>query len=133
VRSALTFAASLLLVVCGCASTPQTDTPRIDGTSDQSFDQSYVKLVQKLSSQEQRRFALALFSVLLPEKCLSSDAVVALTFLPASADRKAQLRTCRTQLNGKSYQDIVGAAEAKKTAADVSRRRLTIVGGVRDA
>jgi hypothetical protein len=56
----------------------------------------------------------------LPESCLSSEAVVALTFLPATAERKAGLRTCRAQLNGKSYRDIVEAADAKDAARGVS-------------
>ena len=119
-RLALTLVASLLLGAYGCESIPKADDLRIDGTSEGSFDQSYAKIVQKLSPQEQRRFALALFTVLLPEKCLSSEAVLALTFLPASPERKAELRTCRAQLNGKSYQDIVEAADAKNTSRGVS-------------
>ena len=113
-RLALTL---VLIVVCGCASSPKADNLRIDGTSDASFDKSYVSLVQTLSPQEQRSFALALFGVLLPEKCLSPEGVFVLTFLPASPEHAPQLRTCRAQLNGKSYQDIVVAADSKKTTS----------------
>ena len=88
-------------------------TSRIDGTSEEAFDRSYTKLVRKLSQQEQRRLALALLSALLPEKCLSSDMVIALTFLPVSAEHRDGLRPCRAQLNGKSYQDLIEAADAK--------------------
>jgi len=116
VRLALTLVASLLLGVCGCVSASKADAPRIDGSSDAAFDRSYVNVVQELTPQEQRRFALALFAVLLPQSCLGSDGVLALTFLPASAERKAALRPCRAQLNGKSYHDIIQAADAQDKA-----------------
>jgi hypothetical protein len=106
--------------LAGCASGIRSPDARIDGTSEASFDRSYVQVVQPLSPEKRRRFALALFSVLLPQKCLSSEAVIALTFLPASADRKAELRTCRVPLNGKSYQDIIDAADASTAPTPLS-------------
>jgi hypothetical protein len=100
------------LCLCGCAATSPggTTDARIDGTSETSFDRSYDQVIRPLSPGERRQFALALFSVLLPDKCLGSDAVLELTFLPVSADRTAHLRSCRTQLDGKSYRDIINAA-----------------------
>jgi len=103
--------------LAACASSSRAPVPRIDGTSEASFDHSYVQLVQPLSQDQRRRLALALLSALLQENCLSTDEVLALTFLPASADREAQLRSCRAQLNGKSYQDLVDAADAKAAGA----------------
>ena len=113
-RIAPTCVFSLVAIgLASCASSIRSPDARIDGTSDASFDRSYIEVLQPLSSEKRRRFALALFSVLLPQNCLSSEAVIALTFLPASADRKAELHTCRVPLNGKSYQDIIDAADAK--------------------
>jgi len=89
---------------------------KIDGTSEESFDRSYVRLVRKLSQQERRQYALALFSILLPEKCLGSNATIALAFSPASPELKTELRPCRAQLDGKSYRDVVDAANAKGDA-----------------
>lgn len=107
------------LWLCGCAatSTAAKDAPRIDGTSDASFDSSYAQVIRPLSPQERRQFALALFSVLLPDQCLSPPALLGLTFLPASTERGADLRSCRTQLSGKSYSDIIDAANEKGHAA----------------
>ena len=89
---------------------------RIDGTSEESFDRSYVKLVRKLSQQERRQYALALFSVLLPEKCLGPNATIALTFSPVSPELKTELRPCKAQLDGKSFRDVVDAANVKRNA-----------------
>lgn len=113
-----------VLWVCGCAaSTGVKVDPRIDGTSEASFDSSYAQIIRPLSPAERRQFALALFGVLLPAKCLSSDAVLALTFLPVSPERAADLRPCRTQLSGKSYREILDAAGEKGGAASPHNNR----------
>src|SRR5258708_8601321 len=106
--------ASLLV---GCAATSpgaRSSDPRIDGSSEASFDSSYSKVVRPLSAGDRRQFALALFSVLLADNCLSGNAIIELTFLPLSTDRPADLHTCRAQLNGKSYRDIIDAAKEKE-------------------
>lgn len=106
----------------GCASTVPTEEPRIDGTSDASFDATYAYLVESLNPQDRRAFALALFSYLLPHNCLSSEAVVSLTFLSASPEDAPGVRPCRAQLHNKSYQDIVEASRSTtgKAAPNIS-------------
>jgi len=95
------------------------NTP-IDGSSEVSFSTSYSNLAQKLSPRQARRFALALFAVLLPENCLSSDDLVRLTFFPVSPDRKGELGSCRIQLSGMTYQNVMEAAN--KARIEQSRR-----------
>jgi hypothetical protein len=85
------------------------NTP-LDGSSESSFAASYSNLARNLSPRQARRFALALFTVLLPESCLSSDDLVRLTFFPVSPDRKGELIGCRRQLEGKSYRNVIEAA-----------------------
>ena len=105
---------SLLCLAFGYSAT--ASDLKIDGTSEESFDRSYVRLVRKLSQQERRQYALAMFSILLPEKCLGSNATIALAISPASPELKTELRPCRAQLDGKSYRDVVDAANAKGDA-----------------
>lgn len=112
----------LISVVCasllaGCvATTPgaRSDGPRLDGSSEASFDSSFAKVVRPLSAEDRRQLALALFGVLLAEKCLSANAILELTVLPVSTDRPADLHTCRTQLKGMSYRDIIDADKEKE-------------------
>jgi hypothetical protein len=110
-----------LLVGC-VATTPgaRSDEPRLDGSSEASFDSSFAKVVRPLSAKDRRQLALALFGVLLAEKCLSSNAILELTFLPVSTDRPADLHTCRTQLKGMSYRDIIDADKEKERGSHTS-------------
>lgn len=90
------------------------NTP-IDGSSQSSFAASYSNIARKLSPRQARRFALALFTVLLPESCLSSDDLIRLTFFPVSPDRKEELIGCRRQLDGRSYRNVIEAANKART------------------
>jgi hypothetical protein len=116
----------VILLMCmqlaGCVSGIRSPEARIDGTSDASFDKSFTEVLQPLSAEKRRGLALALLSVLLPQNCLKPDAVMALTFFPASNERKADIRSCRTQLNGESYQEIIDAGNAKGSGATVPAR-----------
>lgn len=93
------------------------EPPRIDGTSDSAFDQSFAKLVKSLNGYKPRELALGLFTVLLPQNCLSTDAVMYLTFKPVTPKDAPIIRSCRAYLDGKSYQDIINAADAKHREA----------------
>jgi hypothetical protein len=107
------------VLLAGCAATSpgaRLGDPRLDGSSDVSFDHSYAAVVRPLSAEDRRQFALALFGILLTEKCLSTNAIIELTFLPVSTDRPADLHTCRAQLNGMSYRDIIESAKDKERA-----------------
>jgi hypothetical protein len=107
-------------LVVGCAATSpgaRSGDPRIDGSSEASFDSSYAKVVRPLSAGDRRQLALALFGVLLADKCRSTNAILELTFLPVSTDRPADLHTCRAQLNGMSHRDIIDAAKEKESGS----------------
>jgi hypothetical protein len=112
----------LISVVCGsllvgCATISpgaRSDEPRLDGSSEASFNSSFAKVVRPLSAEDRRQLALALFGVLLAEKCLSTNATLELSFLPVSTDRPADLHTCRAPLNGMSYRDIIDAEKEKR-------------------
>jgi hypothetical protein len=100
----------LSVAVSACAKEPR----RIDGTSDSSFEKSYARVVQPLSAANRREFALALLAVLLPHRCLGTDAVMSLTFLPVSPKDTAGIRPCRELLNGRSFQDITEEANSRR-------------------
>ncbi len=111
----ISVACAFLLVGC-FASSPRSSAggPRIDGSSEASFDISFGKVVRPLSAGDRRQLALALFGVLLADNCLSTNAAIDLTFLPVAIDRPADLHTCRARLNGMSYRDILDAAKYKE-------------------
>lgn len=109
-------------LLCAAVSAGAKEPRRIDGTSEASFDKSYGRLVQSLPATERRKFALALFSVLFPHGCLTSDAAISLTFLPASPKDMAGIRPCRGVLHGKSSQDITEEANSKASAARSASR-----------
>jgi hypothetical protein len=90
--------------------------PRIDSSSDTAFAKSFSKVTRSLHGYEPRRFALALFGVLLPRRCLTPDATVHLTFAPVAPSDGALLQSCREHLDGKSYADIITEGEAKESA-----------------
>jgi hypothetical protein len=73
--------------------------------------------VRPLSAADRRQLALALFGSLVADKCLSTNATLELTFLPVSTDRPADLHTCRAQLNGMSYRDIIDAEKERERSS----------------
>jgi hypothetical protein len=101
---------AMAIGLTACTTGTRSPEARIDGTSEEAFDRSYARVVQHVATDKRRQLALDLLSVLLPQNCLRPEAVLYLTFFPASPDRKAEIRTCRVPLNGMSYQDIVDAA-----------------------
>ena len=59
--STVAFWAFLLV---GCAMTEKkTDVPRFDGSSDATFDKSYVQVLRPLTGRQPRELALALFDL----------------------------------------------------------------------
>ena len=100
-----TMMASLsMLLVAGCSS-----APRIDGTSAQAFDSSYAKLLGSLGPEERFKLALAQLVVLAPTGCLASSAPES-SITRATGVPEADIRPCREQLHGMTYQDIMGKA-----------------------
>lgn len=110
-RKLRTVALPFIAILSGCA----TEPPRIDSTSEVAFENSFSNVTRSLHGYEPRRFALALFGVLLPSQCLNSEAIIHLTFAPVSPSDGAMLQPCREQLQGKSYVDIIAEGEAKRS------------------
>lgn len=94
---------------------------RIDGTTDELFKVSFEKMVRLLKTSERRTFSLGLFGALLKHECLSDDAIVRLTFMPVDPRDAPLLSSCRTQLNGMSYAEILQHSEppAKESVQDL--------------
>jgi hypothetical protein len=105
---------TLSLTLCVITSSCAVEAPRIDSTSDQAFDKSFAKVVRSLHGYEPRQFALGLFGVLLPRNCLSPEATIHLTFAPVADSDGPLMRSCREQLEGKSYRDIIKEGEPKR-------------------
>jgi hypothetical protein len=102
-----------LILACVITSACATQADRIDATSDQTFDKSFAKVVRSLHGYEPRQFALGLFGVLLPRNCLSTQATIHLTFAPIADVDGPLLQSCREQLQGKSYEDIIKEGKSK--------------------
>ena len=109
-RITISIVASGIAALCCTASAKEP--PRIDATSDGTFDTSFVKLAKSLRGYEPRRLALGLFGVLISHKCLSSETIIHLTFNAVSAKDAQRIRPCREHLHGKSFLDIVEEADA---------------------
>jgi hypothetical protein len=84
---------------------------RLDSTSLESFDDSFKKLIRSLKTREKRTLALGLFGALLKHECLSTEAVVHLTFSPVGPRDGPLIASCRRHLDGMSYDDIIKAGE----------------------
>lgn len=108
-----------LTLACATISVFASEVPRIDSSSDGAFDKSFAKVVNSLHGYERRQFALGLFGVLLPRKCLSTEATLHLTFDPVAPGDGTLLRSCREQLQGKSYEDVIKEGEPKPSESHV--------------
>jgi hypothetical protein len=110
-----------LTLACGITAAAAAEAPRIDAASDPAFDKSFAKLVRSLHGYERRQFALGLFGVLVPHKCLSPEATIHLTFAPVAPSDGPLVRPCREHLQGKSYEDIIKEGEPKPTESQAAR------------
>lgn len=104
----------------GAASARAKEPVRLDGTTEESFDASFSKLVRSLKAPERRTLALGLFGALLRHECLAPEALVRLTLMPVEPKDGQMLRACRAHLHGLSYSEIPQAGEppAKEPTAD---------------
>ncbi|MGY0800142.1 hypothetical protein ACW7G0_13960 [Lysobacter sp. A286] len=101
----------LTALMSACFAVRAAEPARIDGSTDTSFDTSFSKLVKSLKAPERRTLALGLFGALIRHECLSPEAVIALTFSPVEPKDAPRIRPCRAHLDGKSYEEIMQAAE----------------------
>ena len=96
---------SCILVVSGCAS-----IPRIDGTSDDAFDRSHAKLIESLAPGDRLRLSLAEATVLSPRHCASMKPITGSPLLTKVLGGQSDIKGCRRELNGLSFQDIISLA-----------------------
>jgi len=98
----------LLVLILGCASTPQQPL-RIDGSTPEAFRSSYSSLYSSLSASQQAQLNSAI--LLLGATKLHDPAYQGQsTFGP---------ETLRTELNGKTFDQIIAAAKATGTTFSV--------------
>ena len=84
--------------------------PTIDGSSDAAFDRSHARLVESISPQDRIRLSLAELIILAPLGCLSRKPIPRQPFLTKSLGGQARLRSCRKELDGQTFKDIMSRA-----------------------
>jgi hypothetical protein len=98
----------LLLSLSACSS-----APTIDGSSDAAFDRSHARLVESISPQDRMRLSLAEAIVLAPLGCVTSKPIPGQPFLTETLGGQANITSCRKELNGLSFKDIMSRAYPK--------------------
>lgn len=101
----IVFVALASLAVAGC-----TSAPRVDGSSKASFERSYAAVLASLSPQDQLRLSLAQLIVLSPKGCLTTKPVPGKAFISESLGGQADLASCRKELHGLTFNDIMRLA-----------------------
>lgn len=96
------FIALATMIVASCAS-----APRIDGSSEAAFERSHVAVVASLSSEDRMRLSLAELIVLSPKGCLATKPFPGQPFLDEALGGQADLSSCRTELHGLTFKDIM--------------------------
>lgn len=107
------FLAASLLCASACSS-----VPRIDGRSDAAFDQSHARLVESLSPEDRLRLILAEGVLLAPRGCLTLEPIPDNAALNEVLGGQAVMRSCRRELHGLSFQDIVMRAYPKGASTE---------------
>jgi hypothetical protein len=98
----------LLLGISACSS-----APRIDGSSDAAFDRSHARLVDSISPQDRMRLSLAEAIVLTPLGCATLKPIPGQPFPTKIFGGQANITSCRKELNGLSFKDIMSRAYPK--------------------
>ena len=96
-----------LLLAIGSVS---ADAPRIVGRSDEAFDQSYALLNQALAPEDRLRLRLAVMVQLGPLGCLTTEPIPGDPLMTLVLGGQAVIRTCRHELNGMTFEDIIAHA-----------------------
>ena len=94
-----------LALLAGCSS-----VARIDGSSDASFEQSHAKLMKSLAPEDQLRLLLAEMLIMEPRGCMTSEPIPGQALLTSVLGGQAVIRTCRKELHGMSFEDIMSLA-----------------------
>lgn len=107
----LTQCATVLLLVLGIYACKSV--PTIDGSSDAAFNRSHARLVQSISPQDRMRLVLAEAIVLTPLDCVTSKPFPGQPFLTKALGGQANITSCRKELNGLTFKDIMIRAYPK--------------------
>ncbi|MBN6111196.1 hypothetical protein KHF85_07320 [Xanthomonas translucens pv. graminis] len=94
-----------LLGLASCGS-----SPRIDGSSYAAFQRSHAAVMAALSPQDRMRFTLAELIVLSPKGCLATKPIPDKPVLDKVLGGQADLSTCRKELDGLTFKDIMSQA-----------------------
>ena len=103
-KTAAVLVASLLFAT-GCSS-----VPRIDGRSDSAFDESHARLLASLEREDRMRLLLAEAIILSPRDCLTKEPIPGNSTLTDVLGGQIVLRSCRLELDGLSFKDIMELA-----------------------
>ena len=101
--------AALLVVSLLCAS-GCSSVPRIDGRSDSAFDESHARLLASLEPGDRMRLLLAEAIILSPRDCLTKEPIPGNSELSDVLGGQIVLRSCRLELDGLSFKDIMELA-----------------------
>lgn len=104
-RTTATIFLASLLCASGCSS-----IPRVDGRSDAAFDESHARLLASLEPGDRMRLLLAEAKVLAPHGCLTKEPIPGNRTLNDVLGGQVVLRSCRRQLHGLSFRDIMALA-----------------------
>ena len=105
VQSTAALLVASLLCASGCSS-----VPRIDGRSDSAFDESHARLLASLEAEDRMRLLLAEAIILSPRDCLTKEPIPGNSTLNDVLGGQIVLRSCRLELDGLSFKDIMELA-----------------------
>jgi hypothetical protein len=113
----LGFVALLSLAITSCAS-----ASKIDGSSLAAFEHSHAALIASLSPEDRVRLTLAELIVLSPKNCLTTKPLPGQPFLNNYLGGQADLSSCRKELHGLTFKDIMSQAypQGEPTGGDGS-------------
>ena len=95
--------ASLAITSC-------TSLPKIDGSSQAAFERSHAAVIASLSQEDRMRLTLAELIVLSPKSCLTTKPLAGQPFLNDAFGGQADLSSCRKELHGLTFKDIMSQA-----------------------
>ncbi|WP_371184322.1 hypothetical protein [Xanthomonas sacchari] len=104
------FASFWLIAMTAMAIASCSSTPRIDGRSRATFERSHATVVAALSPEDRMRFSLAELIVLSRQGCLTSKSPASKPLINEILGGQADLASCRKELNGLSFKDIMTLA-----------------------
>ena len=103
--ASLRFAALAPLAIASCGS-----APRIDGSSHAAFERTHASVIASLSPEDRMRLSLAELIVQSPKGCLTTKPLPGQPSLNETLGGQADLSSCRKELHGLTFKDIMSRA-----------------------